>query len=180
MNREEFNNLDICEQVNYFRNKLNEGDNFNAICKRVGISKNTIKPRFAKAGYEEVRQGQIIVGFIKPGEEGTPLTDNVIAPVEIKSSKGVNDNPKKNTNLSDIIKRLEILEQEVKELKYPIEKVQASEFLIGAFNSFTTTKTFKIDIEVYQELEKFMNKYNMYKRQDIISSLLKYALDNIE
>lgn len=40
-------------------------------------------------------------------------------------------------------------------------------------------KTFKIDVGVYQELEKIFDKYKMYKRQDIVSSLLKYALDNI-
>lgn len=44
----------------------------------------------------------------------------------------------------------------------------------------TTTKTFKIDVDVYKELEQLFNKYKMYKRQDIVSSLLKYALDNIE
>ena len=34
--------------------------------------------------------------------------------------------------------------------------------------------------KVYKELEKLFDKYKVYKRQDIVSSLLKYALDNIK
>ena len=35
--------------------------------------------------------------------------------------------------------------------------------------------------EIYDyTTEKLFDKYKMYKRQDIVSSLLKYALDNIE
>ena len=34
--------------------------------------------------------------------------------------------------------------------------------------------------ETQQQLEKLIDKYKVYKRQDIVSSLLKYALDNIK
>lgn len=40
MNREEFNQLDIKGQVDYFNEELKqENNNFNAICKSLGISK---------------------------------------------------------------------------------------------------------------------------------------------
>ena len=43
MNREEFNQLDIKGQVEHFNNELKqENNNFNAICKSIGISKNTV------------------------------------------------------------------------------------------------------------------------------------------
>ena len=86
-----------------------------------------------------------------------------------------------------ILKRIELLEQKVEILQsanLDLEKEDGKIFcsdksFINSYDN-TTTKTFKIDIEVYQELEKLFDKYKMYKRQDIVSSLLKYALDNIE
>ena len=64
MIREEFNKLDINSQVNYFNNELkNKDNNFNAICKQLGISKNTILSRFKKEGLLPVKEGQKIIGF---------------------------------------------------------------------------------------------------------------------
>ena len=64
MNREEFNQLDIKGQVEHFNNELNqENNNFNAICKQLGISKNTIMNRFNSNGFEPLRAGQRIISF---------------------------------------------------------------------------------------------------------------------
>ena len=64
MNREEFNQLDVKGQVEYFNNELKqENNNFNAICKSIGISKNTILNRFKAKGFEPSRAGQRIMGF---------------------------------------------------------------------------------------------------------------------
>ena len=64
MIREEFNKLDINSQVNYFNNELKqENNNFNAICKQLGISKNTILNRFKDNGFEPSRAGQKIIAF---------------------------------------------------------------------------------------------------------------------
>lgn len=64
MNREEFNQLDIKGQVDYFNEELKqENNNFNAICKSLGISKNTILNRFKVNGFEPLRAGQRIIGF---------------------------------------------------------------------------------------------------------------------
>ena len=101
----------------------------------------------------------------------------------IKNKDKVSD-PK---DIDLILKRVELLEQKVE--KYDLILSQPKEYenaifrsdknFINSYND-TVSKTFKIDVEVYQELEKVFDKYKMYKRQDIVSSLLKYALDNIE
>ena len=76
--------------------------------------------------------------------------------------------------------KVEILQSANLDLEKEDGKIFCSDkSFINSYDN-TTTKTFKIDIEVYQELEKLFDKYKMYKRQDIVSSLLKYALDNIE
>lgn len=193
MNREEFNQLDIKGQVDYFNEELKqENNNFNAICKSLGISKNTILSRFKKEGLLPVKEGQKIIGFnnqlLEIKEEN--LTSENSEVKNIISENSMMKNKKKASDPNDIniiLNRIELLEQKVKELesaKLNLEKEDGKIFCSDKnfINSYenTTTKTFKIDIEVYEELEKMFNKYKMYKRQDIVSSLLKYALDNIE
>lgn len=80
-----------------------------------------------------------------------------------------------------------MLEQKVERLEseglHSNEEYQNGEFhpdknFINSYEN-TITKTFKIDVDVCKELENIFDKYKMYKKQDIVSSLLKYALDNI-
>lgn len=204
MNREKFNQLDIKGQVDYFNEELKqENNNFNAICKSLGISKNTILNRFKTNGFEPLRAGQKIIEFYDYNKEDKSMDK---CPNEIKnltSENKVVKNPildsekllvKNKSKTSDpkdidlILKRIELLEQKVKILEsqgldskkeYQNAKLRSDKSFINSYDN-TTTKTFKIDVEVYQELEKLFDKYKMYKRQDIVSSLLKYALDNIE
>lgn len=202
MNREEFNQLDIKGQVDYFNEELKqENNNFNAICKSLGISKNTILNRFKVNGFEPLRAGQRIIGFSpKVGKEITE--QNCSVKIEnLTAENSAVKNPildsekllvKNKCNVSDpkdinlILKRVELLEQKVEILQSAnlgLDKEDGKIFCSDKnfINSYenTTTKTFKIDVGVYQELEKIFDKYKMYKRQDIVSSLLKYALDNI-
>lgn len=203
MNREEFNQLDIKGQVDYFNEELKqENNNFNAICKSLGISKNTILNRFKVNGFEPLRAGQRIIGFSpKVGKEISE--QNCSVKIEnLTAENSAVKNPildsekllvKNKCNVSDpkdinlILKRVELLEQKVEILQSAnlgLDKEDGKIFCSDKnfINSYenTTTKTFKIDVGVYQELEKIFDKYKMYKRQDIVSSLLKYALDNIE
>lgn len=207
MKREVFNQLDIKGQVDYFNEELKqENNNFNAICKSIGISKNTILNRFKKEGLLPARQGQKIIAFYDyPIEQNCSVemknltTENS----EVENIKAENSatknhisenlmmkNKKKASDPEDInliLKRIELLERKVKEiesanLNFPIEvnrELRSDKNFINSYEN-TTTKTFKIDVEVYQELEKLFDRYKMYKKQDIVSSLLKYALDNIE
>lgn len=173
MNREEFNNFILEKQVNYFNDLLKSVDeNFNAICKSIGISKNTILSRFKKEGYESLKEGQKIIGFYKDGETKCKKVTQKVNEVKEKV------NAPNDINL--ILKRLEKLEKEIKELKSKSCEVPNSKFVVDNFSDGTVTKTFKINIEVNKELDKVMNDFAMYKKQDVVSSLLKYAIDNIK
>lgn len=205
MNREEFNQLDVKGQVEYFNNELKQkNNNFNAICKSIGISKNTILNRFKAKGFEPSRSGQRIIGFsqqcgkaevkdILPMESQIATSTEQKCSVEIENIKAKNSAMKNKKKANDpceinlILKRIELLEQKVERLEseglHSNEEYQNGEFhtyknFINSYEN-TTIKTFKIDVEVCKELEDIFDKYKMYKKQDIVSSLLKYALDNI-
>ena len=170
MTREEFNNLDVSKQINYFNEKLKDADNnFNKLCRSIGVSKNTILNRFKNNGYTANREGQKIISFIN--NENVETKDVETKDVETK------DNDLHDINL--ILKRIDVLEEEIEKLKNENHK-EVNKFILDDFSGTTTTRTFKIDVIVNKELEQFLNKYSMYKKQDVISSLLKFAIDNIE
>lgn len=175
MKREEFNNLSIDKQVDYFIGELKGGSNFNAICRDIGISKNTIKARFTREGYQEVKKGQIIIDYIKQGAEQTD-----IKVIDKKQSERIKANtPDKEKYIDIILKRIKKLEDEMKEIKAPKSNKKVKD-IINSFTGETVVKTFKIDKEVSNKLEEYLNNNSQYKKQDVVSSLLDYALSNIK
>lgn len=171
MNREELNNLSVLEQVKYFNNEL-KNNNFNAICKSIGVSKNTIKKRFTENGFTEKREGQIIREFI----------NNNLGPKEILKIE--NDIKEVDT---DIIKRIELLEKQMQELKSnknitSVIKENSNKDITSVMQHFegeTVVKTFKINKAVNQKLEQLQKKLKGYKKQDVVSSLLEYAINQL-
>lgn len=162
MTREEFNNLDVSKQVNYFNEKLKDKDNnFNKLCKDIGVSKNTIINRFKNNEYVMCKDGQKITGFKEENKKAETKANDLY-------------------DINLILKRIDVLEQEIQKLKSENSKEVNNNFILDDFSGTTTTRTFKIDVRVNKELEQFLNKYSMYKKQDVISTLLKFAIDNIE
>lgn len=186
MTREEFNNLYISKQVNYFNEKLKDKDNnFNKLCKDIGISKNTILNRFKNNGYTACKDGQRIISFTNDNsnneyaaaKDNNNLDNKNVVTKENKDVTGKANDPK---DIDSILKRIEMLEEDIKKIKNENQKEVNNNFILGDFSGTTTTRTFKIDVRVNKELEQFLNKYSMYKKQDVISTLLKFAIDNIE
>ena len=52
MNKTEFNNLDVLEQIEYINKNLLEGNTLTNVCKNIGIGRSTIRDRFKKVSYE--------------------------------------------------------------------------------------------------------------------------------
>ena len=177
MTREEFNNLDVSKQINYFNEKLKDADNnFNKLCRSIGVSKNTVLNRFKNNGYTANKEGQKIISF----------TNNNLETKDVETKDNNNLDTKdvdtKDNDLHDInliLKRIDVLEEEIEKLKNENHK-EVNKFILDDFSGTTTTRTFKIDVDVNKELDKILNKFSMYKKQDVISSLLKFAIDNIE
>lgn len=59
LTKDEFNKLDINEQINYLNTQLKEGFTLTTICKNIGIARSTVGGRVKKQGYifdKEVNQ----------------------------------------------------------------------------------------------------------------------------
>ena len=177
MTREEFNNLDVSKQINYFNEKLKDADNnFNKLCRSIGVSKNTVLNRFKNNGYTANKEGQKIISFTNNNLETKDVETKDNNNLETKDVE-TKDNDLHDINL--ILKRIDVLEEEIEKLKNENHK-EVNKFILDDFSGTTTTRTFKIDVKVNKELDQFLNKYSMYKKQDVISTLIKFAIDNIE
>ena len=170
MDRENFNKLDIKGQVTYFNEGLKqENNNFNAICKQIGISKNTILNRFKANGFEPSRAGQKIIGF----SQEVAKEENIKAENSAMKNKTKANDP---YEMNLILKRIELLEQKVEvlesaNLNFHIElESQGLDYNKKFINSYenTKTKTFKIDVEVYKEFG-FDNKLEKGKWRPSLS-----------
>ncbi|MFQ9314458.1 MAG: hypothetical protein ACLR2R_14435 [Clostridium perfringens] len=51
MNKDEFNNLEIMEQINYLNKHLKAGQSLTNICNSIGIARSTVGGRMTKQGY---------------------------------------------------------------------------------------------------------------------------------
>lgn len=51
MTKDEFNKLDINEQINYLNTQLKEGLTLTSLCKSIGIARSTVGGRVSKQGY---------------------------------------------------------------------------------------------------------------------------------
>ena len=51
MTKDEFNNLEIMDQINYLNEHLKDGHTLTNICKSIGIARSTVGSRMTKQGY---------------------------------------------------------------------------------------------------------------------------------
>lgn len=51
INKEEFNKLEVLEQIQYINRELEDNKSITSVCKELEIGRSTIKYRFKKANY---------------------------------------------------------------------------------------------------------------------------------
>lgn len=187
MTREEFNNLDILEQVEYINNEL-INSSLNKIAQSMGMSESTIRDRFKNKGYK--RQGKKYTKVNKsiPTEEEP----------ENKPIKKLSNTPKKTTNTNtqeDKIKALEgqikSLENEIKniykllnskvctEVNKGIHKDIIHKDIEGLRGTETTRRTYLIYNDIDKRLQEHIQANKQYKIQDIINSILVEYLNKL-
>lgn len=172
MNKDEFNKLNISEQLNYINKKLKQGKSLRAISGELNISKSTIRNRFKKIDYVfDIDKKQ----YIK--SENYKTTIQVL-----KIDKDNKDQEKYNNSALVLIDKykkdlLELiqLKESIKELIQnnhkniinvePIELKINTEVLQGA----AVNRSVKIYNNVYQELKELYKIYPEFKKYDLLS-----------
>lgn len=188
LNRKELDKLPFGEQINYINAELKKEISFNALCKKIGIPKSTLRSRLEKNNYSynpELRQIH---------KNNTSITNNYKSILE----KNITTRPTENTNIKEVhknevyqsttdIKQLinfkeniielaQLKDEIVKMLKdYTLNKnvIDITELKIDStsFTGALKAKTFKVYQSVLDDFMKFSEK-NTYKMQDLISQAI--------
>lgn len=186
MKKEEFNSLDIMEQIEYINSKLKlmDGNTLTKICKNIGVGRSTIRDRFKKVSYEynkTTNQYQSIVEIIEPeivSSEEEKQDINIV--IQQSSNKVVG---KESEKLNYIINNYDENLRKLNEM-YNWYKLQSSnkvvetgKLTIGDFEGEVVVRSYKLYESVQKEFTEFCKLNNKYKIQDILSQCIHEFLE---
>lgn len=188
MNKTEFNNLEVLEQIEYINKSLLEGNTLTNICKSIGIGRSTIRDRFKKVSYEynkAINQYESIVeiveaGTIAPAEANEPIKEDVKPFVQESSNLVVGTD---NEILTSLINNYDDMNNKLNEMYnwYKLQSsnkvVQTEKFKVDDFEGDIVVRSYKLYEPIQKEFLEFCKRNNKYKVQDILSQFIKDGLE---
>ena len=188
MNKTEFNNLEVLEQIEYINKSLLEGNTLTNICKSIGIGRSTIRDRFKKVSYEynkAINQYESIVeiveaGTIAPAEANEPIKEDIKPVIQQSSNLVVGTD---NEILTSLINNYDDMNNKLNEMYnwYKLQSsnkvVQTEKFKVDDFEGDIVVRSYKLYEPIQREFLEFCKRNNKYKVQDILSQALKEFLE---
>lgn len=188
MNKTEFNNLEVMEQIEYINKSLLEGNTLTNICKSIGIGRSTIRDRFKKVSYEynkSINQYESIVEIIEaetiaPAEANEPIKEDIKPVIQQSSNLVVGTD---NEILTSLINNYDDMNNKLNEMYnwYKLQSsnkvVQTEKFKVDDFEGDIVVRSYKLYEPIQKEFLEFCKKNNKYKVQDILSQFIKEGLE---
>lgn len=188
MNKTEFNNLEVMEQIEYINNQLMEGNTLTNICKSIGIGRSTIRDRFKKVSYEynkAINQYESIVEIIEaetiaPAGANKPIKEDIKPVIQQSSNLVVGTD---NEILTSLINNYDDMNNKLNEMYdwYKLQSsnkvVQTEKFKVDDFEGDIVVRSYKLYEPIQKDFLEFCKRNNKYKVQDILSQALKEFLD---
>lgn len=151
MFREEFDNMDVFEQIKYINEKLLE-QSLTKICDSIGISRTTVTKRFRSVDY-------VFDKYTNQYQIADEMEDYSYA-INVLEAK-----------INELIDKVTVLEQERNNSATDIQQVDNSN--IRFYKNDTIVRAYRIDDEIYQRFKKYTDENKQYKISDIISTALE-------
>ena len=187
MNRQEFDSLDIYNQIDYFNIKMSSGLSQAKICEHINLPKSTWRDRLKKVGYKLDQENKCYRSVTSHDEN---INNTIVTPSKLVDITTIQD-----TSLPDSVttSTLEILQfkNDLLELaqikkdilntidivkKYELEKdiIDIVDIKIDS-NKMTgdiKTRSFKIYSDVLDKFLEFTKNHLDLKQQDILSQFI--------
>ena len=194
MERDEFDNLTVLEQVNYINSVLSKGDTLTKVCKYIGIGRTTIRDRFEKIGYKYDSSSKIYKSIIDIVENDsfdikkTQESSNKVVMSETpdNSNETKKDIPGGNYNIK-LLNMINDYEENLNKLNKVYEWfinssnneniLNLHKLEIGDFEGELVSRSFKLYTPIQEEFTNFCKKNSKYKVQDIHSQALREFMD---
>ena len=189
MNKTEFNNLEVMEQIEYINSQLIKGNTLTNICKSIGIGRSTIRDRFKKVSYEynkTTNQYESIIEIVEAIEpalnagKNEPIKEDITPVIQQSSNLVVGTD---NEILASLINNYDDMNNKLNEMYnwYKLQSsnkvVQTEKFKVDDFEGDIVVRSYKLYEPIQREFLEFCKRNNKYKVQDILSQALKEFLD---
>lgn len=151
MFREEFDNMDVFEQIKYINEKLFE-QSLTKICNSIGISRTTITKRFRSVDY-------VFDKYTNQYQIADEMEDYSYA-ISVLEAK-----------INELVDKVTVLEQERNSNTTDVQQVNNSN--VRFYKNDTIVRAYRIDDEIYQRFKQYTDENKQYKISDIISTALE-------
>ena len=157
--------LSFTDKINYFNNKLREGQTVTSIRKDIGIGEKTWQKEVKLNGYKYDPKSKIYV------ENKTTIETTTISTT---SNKSINSLQKKHGEIQDyILGNFNILKEIIEKYKSTTEATTTT----TDKHLSPKPKSIRINEFVYKDWQKFCDENKIYSKQELISMALKEYME---
>lgn len=187
MNKDEFNSLEVIEQIEYVNKLLKDNMTLTSISKVLGIGRSTIRDRFKKLEYTYSKDlNQYILNenidcYTDVVHSGTKSLNSINA--DNLKKYDVSDTDVKNLDktikgkLVNVMSEYDVL-MEMIELYKRNSSVLQSSIVIDLPNVESELTSFRVNKEILKQFKEFVKEQRGYKNVDLVSMALKEYMEN--
>lgn len=180
MNKDQFNKLDIDEQVEHLNKLINEEGSLTKACERLTISRSTVRDRFNKRAYSFSKKLNAYVKEIEH-KHNTSVTNAD----EHNENTSVLLNEDARNKFMWMMSNFDVLQELINErikkehnCNTTVIEVVSTEFTIDLPDAASHHTTIRINKEVWDEFNDiYISKYKHLNKMDVLSMALKHFND---
>lgn len=197
MSKEEFNKLEVLEQIQYINNQLENNKSVTSVCKEIGVGRSTIRDRFKKVNYIYSKD---LNKYIH-NESITDVLQEPTEPLGVNNGCATSDiNKVNNNNITDVIQNdtvTEIINKSDEEIKnnlldlvnnYDVLKdiielhrrntsVIKQQIIIDVEDAESKLTTLRVNSKVLEQFNMFCSSNKQYKKVDLLSQAMKEFIE---
>lgn len=192
MNKEEFNNLEVLEQIKYINNQLENNKSITSVCKDLCISRTTVRDRFKKVKYNYSKElnkyiyNDDVTGVMQKPIKHSSLNNGCITSDINKVNNNITDVIQNDmvteiinksdedikNNLLDLVNNYDVL-KEIIELHRRNTSVIKQQIIIDIEDAESKLTTLRVNSKVLEEFNEFCSNNKQFKKVDLLSQALK-------
>ena len=189
MTKEQFNQLEKLEQVQYINSKLKEGYSLTKISKELGVGRSTMTGRFNKINYfyskesNEYIYNDSVTDVEKVVRDIRVKEDITIKEIDEKLNNGSNtdvtliSDKVVQSNLINISNEYQTLIEMI-ELYKKNSNILSTQIVIDLETTDNTLTTLRVNTDVLRQFNEFVDEHKEYKKVDLVSMALKEYMSN--
>lgn len=187
MNKDEFNRLEVTEQIEYVNKLLKDNMTLTSISKDLNIGRSTIRDRFKKVDYTYSKDlnEYILNKDISCNTDVIQDNNKVLNNVNAKDLKKYDDSNTDVKSLDEAMKsklvnvmgEYDVL-MEMIQLYKSNSNILQNKIIIDLPNVESELTSFRVNKEILKDFNDFVKEKNEFRKIDLVSMALKEYMEN--